>query len=639
MKRCLHLWFLYFFCIPLCSLCLCGESRAALDPEVKKPYHLQVVLRVAPHRLLTPVFKDQLKRELRDSLQASLGPLGIVEVVDDHPLLKDIDRKGLQAVIDGFDKSKAGGTPIKTHFVLVDYVDNQYDVQAAQHDGLTGLSSPIVRRSRTDDRQLVAKLAALLVDRDLGLVGTVVKKDGQRVDMVLKGGALGTSLERWVKKDDLFAIAKVSRTGNSVSTARVPEAYLQVTEVGKDGTIVCRLFNRYADDDSRLADGKNVLGYRCLKLGTAEGPLRLRLVDAKGLPQDNLQIETGGQGFDKREDFKYQGSTRTEGLLQTEDRFQNIAFVRVLFRKKVIAQVPVVILDDRVTVLKVNIEEQGDTLAQTIASKKRLLERLNETLLVQDDLRKELGALMAKSEREQALFKARNGVKGLEADLAELGAERTNLNAEVVKLPPKSKVTLADCDQRIRELESARDELKKFADDLDEIIVKLKNDSKSQAFKSLVLQARNFVKEGNYTEAIRVYDSALAEMDQPQLRKEVDELKRAWTIKSPEHEKARRFIYEVWPNLDVPQKMKDRLPEAQRALQTCKDAGDMLTPQKLLQGNLTLDARLNKLMRVLKPDREDDRRTIEIIEKVAAGLETMHNDAVEYLGMRKPPAK
>ena len=35
----------------LCSLCLCGGSPAALDPELQSPYLLHVVLSVAEHRM------------------------------------------------------------------------------------------------------------------------------------------------------------------------------------------------------------------------------------------------------------------------------------------------------------------------------------------------------------------------------------------------------------------------------------------------------------------------------------------------------------------------------------------------------------------------------------------------------------
>src|SRR5690348_12326050 len=90
------------------SLCLCGSSHA-LDPESTTPYKVQVVLRVAPHRLLTPIFKDQVKRDLQEGLQAALGAMGEVEVIDpdkvsadkQSPLWKDVADRGLGKGLDG----------------------------------------------------------------------------------------------------------------------------------------------------------------------------------------------------------------------------------------------------------------------------------------------------------------------------------------------------------------------------------------------------------------------------------------------------------------------------------------------------------------------------------------------------------
>src|SRR5436309_7386849 len=94
--------------LALCSLCLSGEARA-LDPELTTPYKVQVVLRVAPNRLLTPIFKEQLRRDLQQGLQAALGAMGEVEVIDlgeveedkQEPLWKEVAAKGLRAGFDG----------------------------------------------------------------------------------------------------------------------------------------------------------------------------------------------------------------------------------------------------------------------------------------------------------------------------------------------------------------------------------------------------------------------------------------------------------------------------------------------------------------------------------------------------------
>src|SRR5437762_6868724 len=101
-----------FLLSSLCSLCLCGESSAQLDPEKDSPYQLQIVLRIADHPPLTPAFKDQVKRELRASLQDAFADLARVEIADMHPLLKEIESKGLQGALEGWKDISS----LKTHF-------------------------------------------------------------------------------------------------------------------------------------------------------------------------------------------------------------------------------------------------------------------------------------------------------------------------------------------------------------------------------------------------------------------------------------------------------------------------------------------------------------------------------------------
>src|SRR5207244_11432550 len=132
------------------------------------------------------------------AMQAAFAGRARVEVVDAHPLLKEIETKGLQAALEGW---KEVG-PRKTHFVLIDFKNGEYEIQAGQHDGLTGLASPVARRARTPDRQFVAHTAALMIDRDFGLVGTLdANARGPEVHVILKAGGLGIPMEQWLKKE------------------------------------------------------------------------------------------------------------------------------------------------------------------------------------------------------------------------------------------------------------------------------------------------------------------------------------------------------------------------------------------------------------------------------------------------------
>src|SRR4029077_7802493 len=115
-----------------------------------------------------------------------------------------------------------------------------------------------------------------------GLVGTLdPNARGPEVKVTLKAGGLGMPMEKWLKKEDVFAIAQIKSGGGSQRSFRVDWALLKVVEEPKDGVCKCQLFNRYVKD--RLEKGPGVLGYRCIKLGTITAPLHLRLVNAKDM--------------------------------------------------------------------------------------------------------------------------------------------------------------------------------------------------------------------------------------------------------------------------------------------------------------------------------------------------------------------
>src|SRR5579859_5265366 len=192
-------------------------AHADFDPGLNQPYHLQIVLHIADNRFLTPIFQEQVQRELRDHLQLAYGPLAKVEVVRQHPLLREVRGKGLQRALDGWDEL----SPRKSHFLLIDFVDGRYELQARQHDGLTGLNSPVVRHDRFSDRRLVAQRAARLVDKDFGLAGTVIEAGKDEVKLAIRGGGLGVPLGRWLKRGDVFAISRIRQQGDKQRAERL----------------------------------------------------------------------------------------------------------------------------------------------------------------------------------------------------------------------------------------------------------------------------------------------------------------------------------------------------------------------------------------------------------------------------------
>src|SRR5262249_26203869 len=154
----------------------------------------------------------------------ALGDMAKVSILTEHPLLKEIQAKGLEGAL-----GTAGGTLSnhKTHFVGIGFASGRYEVEARQLDGWTGLASPVLRRDETTDREFVARTAALLIARDFGVAGTLPPQQGSgEVRVTLKAGKLGP-IDRWVQKGDVFAIVQVSEGSEGMRAERVPFALLQ----------------------------------------------------------------------------------------------------------------------------------------------------------------------------------------------------------------------------------------------------------------------------------------------------------------------------------------------------------------------------------------------------------------------------
>ncbi len=621
--------FIFFLIASLCPLCLCGESSAQLDPEKDSPYQWQIVLRIADHPPLTPAFKDQVKRELRASLQDAFADLARVEITDTHPQLKEIESKGLQGALEGWKDISSQ----KTHFVLIDFRDGQYEIQAGQHDGFTGLASPMTRSAQTPDREFVARTAALLLERDFGLVGTLeAGAKGAEVKVILKASGLGIPMDRWIKENDVFAIAQIKKAGGGLRSTRVPWALLKVVDVSKDGVCRCQLFNRFKDP---LEKSPAVLGYRCLKLGTTTAPLHLRLVNSKDLlPLAGQAVAVSAGDFSAKP--KEERSTQADGSLETRDAFQNIAFVRVMdVGGGVRAQVPVEILGDRVVIL--SLDRQADSEGQFALARKRLVSRLYESIQVVGELFQELNRKIEARAGQDALETAQRGLKAMDGDIANFKEELAGLQKAARELPKGSRTQdLSEGERGLQQLQAKREELNRFAENLNKALQEV-NSPENQRLRAQIAQAQLAENNGEFDQAIQLYESILKSGgDQSAISAHLKKLKASWAVKDKQHEGARDFIYRDWPKYATAQEMKQHLADARKAFQICRNADDKLSPLKLLKSNIDHTVQLNKESEGLEPEkREDDRAKFQTIADVADGLKKLTEEINAFLNEAK----
>lgn len=591
------------------------RARPALEPS-----KLNVVLHFAENRVLTPIFQDQVERDLRNDLRQENGDLADIEVTRKHPRLRDVLARGLRKALDAWDD--LGDE--RTHFVLIDYVDGRYEVRARHHDGATGLSSPVVRRGQTTDRRQVARLATQLVERDLGLAGQIAEV-GEDVVVISLQGSSGVDFGRRLKKGDVFAVVRLHREGTRLRAARLPWAVLQAIEPPRDGRCRCRLFHRF--EQERLTPGPDIEGYRCLQLATVTAPVRLRLTDDKSLqPLDGLQVYVSQEGFGGK---GRELVSNADGLAVTKEAFAHLAFVRVQSGGNIVAQFPVPLVDERTLACRLRASAQGGPLEALEFRKELWVQRIYDNLLAGSERVKEVDALVGKS-LEAALDKAREGAKHLREQVDGLDLERTQL------LRQASELRVAPAQLDLREGEQRLEELRARGPRIDDFIARLQEAIKSagseevKKLRQLVERARLKEGQNEFDEAIALYASVV-EQDpgQSKVHEHLSKLKKSWALRNPEHGLAREFILKVWPRTEVAG-LKTALGEVKKAVDVCRKNEDSLTPRKLPAANLSHAANLRKSLDALKRrDTEDSRAEARALAAVAQELMIFHRQLTQ----------
>jgi hypothetical protein len=606
------------------------SSSVQAAGDLNKPYRLRIVVAFAENQALTPVFRDRVRRELQDGIQAAFGDLAVVEVVSDHPRLPDIRKLGLGRGLDGWNER----SEYKTHFVLIDERDGQYELQARQHDGPTAQPGPLVRVDHTNDREFVARTASLLIERDFGFTATFdrwpAEVKGQllsgEVKLRLKGAGLGVPLSRWVRKGDVFAV--VQESAGSGPGRVVPWAVVQVEdEPGADATCSGRLFWRFTPTPPATAS------FRCLKLGVKPSPVRLRIVQSKPggvAPLENaLSIQVRRHGF---EGDPVGPPTLTDALgnystahLDQQGLFDRLAFVTVSSSDRTVTRAAVPLLDDKPVVLAVTVAEKDNDLSGLRADSWR--KDVAESHLVHISVRREIAALAEKGRTSHAdlLEKARAALDRTREDQARLSAERDKLTGDGVD--PK---LLEGQARLLKQLEQGATDLDQFVKQLEQTD-REENKPERKAALDAVGKAQLAEANADYEEAIHLLEGAQAVLNDDGLAKRIAKLKDEWTPKDEALAEARRYIYQDWARLDT-EGLERELPTAEKALQTCKRFKDRIGPRKLLLLTEAHASRLTKELEVLRPElKADDEKAADQIKKVSEGLVRLTKDALNYL--------
>src|SRR5262249_47197643 len=148
-----------------------------------------------------------------------------------------------------------------------------------------------------------------------------------------------------------------------------------------------------------------------------------------------------------------------------------------------------------------------------------------------------------------------------------------------------TKIDLRDGEQALKALDAKADELAKWLANL-EVMIKDAGSPETLAMKKTLERASLLEGEANFDEAIALYEQVLkARPNETKVQEHLTKLKASWAIKSDKHGKARQFLINDWPKLGASELLKN-FDKADESLAVCKEAGDTLTPLKLIQANL-----------------------------------------------------
>jgi hypothetical protein len=576
--------------------------------ETDEPYRMEVVIEVARHKLLTPVFREQIAREVRDGLQSALGKLVRVRVTDKHALLPEIRDKGLDRVL----ASHRARSTEQTHFVLVEFDGVQYDLRTRMHNGLTGLPSAASRTGSTRDRAFVGRLAVLLIERDLGIQGTIIDEPdaGGQVRVRLRGGSLG-EVARWVQKGELFTVVNVP--GNGVGVP-MPALYLQVMTPPEQGVCVCRVLRRYRTGS--LKDKTAAL------LATRSGPLRLRLVQET--PQGPRPYPTsvrlvlrryGFEGEDGALSITATGRKDVDTLrFGKQGDFERVAFITVMSGETPLARIPVPVVDESVTVL--SIPTQNEEESGAIDRFRTLVRNVLEASQVQSAMFEDINALVRDpKQRVAAIKRTKETLERLREDHERLRAERDAVEKELGKLPDKDRPSLAPINNTLNRIASGEKDLLAHVNNLEKIEAE-ENDPKRKEWLVKRSEALTLVKKAEVEKAIALLESGPPAYKTDEDKKLLEQLKEKWKPKDEAHQTARTFVYKTFATLSG-KALSDRMGEAETALATCIAANDEYAPVKFREIALQHAAKLEAESKTLNPElNADDEQPAMLIREI-----------------------
>ncbi len=641
-----------------------GLAQPRLDAEPSGPCLWRVVVKTEPHPLLTASFRAKLSRDLVAALQPSIGPLGAVEVIDlDDALAGKADAVVQEFAGKGFAALDGARdlTGVKTHFLHVAMRDGQYRLESRQHDGFTGLASPVVRKQSTRSAELVGRIAGLMIDRDFGLTGTLdpAAANATEVTVHFRGSKLGP-IDRLVKAGDVFALSRISRAANRAAPppartatgkiiapppgsepppALTPAVHsftlLKVLTVAADGSAHCSVI-RSPNYKATLPGGAGVLGYRCMKLNTMKSAIAVRLIsgaDGAAASAPIANVRAAETGFTTKEDPKDYLDFR-DGLYRSPRELANIACITVALGKTKAEHFPVPVLGPEPITLRFELNPEAEARAVYERSAIALSTRASDARIAQFGAFESIGKLIKVRKNKDARDRARAAFEAADASDKVLTEELQELKKQDIKVPGADKL-FAAIERQLAALRTDNSRLTGTLKELEAVVGKegdattVGSDLQAQTLNARI---NLLLAGGDVEEALTALDqlATLAPND-PSIKSRKEKLEAEWKPKSPEHAKAREYLLKTWPAVATINDLNDSLAPLRQAVAVCTKAGDRHAFRRLLVILGGFPTKLTDLIKDLDPNADADRKALGSAKVIRDVVSKVEQDVIEFL--------